>query len=77
MQANVNLSLTAGKEGKVVPVYGIKAHGKRRYCSAFATWAVDGVEWSASRPAALPLGDERKYPLNRSLGGPQSHSSRF
>lgn len=77
MPANVNLCLTAWKEGKVVPVHDIKAYGKRRCSSAFATWAVDGVEWSASRPAALPLGDERQYPLSRRLVGPQSRCSRF
>ena len=35
------------------------------------TTALDGVEWSVSRPGrSLPLGKTR-YPLYRRLGGPQ------
>jgi hypothetical protein len=37
------------------------------------TSALDGGEWSASTPAALPPGKEPQYPLDRRLGGPQSH----
>ena len=55
VQANVNLNLTAWKEGKV-PVHGIKACGKWRYSSAFATWAVVEVGWSAFTPGRFTLG---------------------
>jgi hypothetical protein len=45
-----------------------------RFCS-FKTSALDGGEWSASRPdRALPPTKAPRYPLYRSLGGPQSRS---
>jgi hypothetical protein len=52
------------------------ACGERRYSSyPFLTSALDGGEWSASRPGrALPPGKEPRYPLDRRLGGPQSRS---
>jgi hypothetical protein len=40
------------------------------------TWALAGIEWSASHPAALTPGKEPPYPLDRRLGGPQSRSER-
>jgi hypothetical protein len=44
---------------------------------SFLTSALDGGEWSASRPCrALPWGKDPRYPLNRRLGGPQSRSGR-
>jgi hypothetical protein len=48
--------------------------GKRRYSSySFPTLALDGGEWSASRPGrALGPGKGPRYPLYRRLGGPQS-----
>jgi hypothetical protein len=48
--------------------------GERR-CSfySFLTLAVNGGEWSASRPGrALPPGKDLRHPLYRRLGGPQS-----
>jgi hypothetical protein len=50
--------------------------GKRRYSSySFLTSALDGGEWSASRPGrALPRGKDTRYPLYRRVGGPQSRS---
>jgi hypothetical protein len=42
--------------------------------AAFLTSALDGVEWSASRPGRLISGKEPQYPLDRRLGGPQSRS---
>jgi hypothetical protein len=50
--------------------------GKRSYSSySFLTLVLDGVEWSVSRPGrALPLGKDPRYPLYRSLGGPQRWS---
>jgi hypothetical protein len=52
------------------------AWGERRYSSySFTTSALDGGEWSASRPGrALPPGKDPRYPLYRRLGGPQSRS---
>jgi hypothetical protein len=46
--------------------------GERRYSScSFLTSALDGHEWSASRPGrALPWGKDPRYPLDRRLGGP-------
>jgi len=40
------------------------------------TSTLDGGQWSASRPAALPPGKVPWYPLDRRLGGPQSRSGR-
>jgi hypothetical protein len=52
--------------------------GGRRYSSySFLTSALDGGEWSASRPGrALPPGKDLQYPLDIRLGGPQSRSGR-
>jgi hypothetical protein len=52
------------------------AKEERRYSSySFLTSALDGCEWSASRPGrALPAGKNLRYPLDRRLGGPQSWS---
>jgi hypothetical protein len=49
---------------------------ERKYSSySFLTSALDGGEWSASRPGrVLPWGKELRYPLYRRLGGPQSWS---
>jgi hypothetical protein len=50
------------------------AWGERRYSSySFLTSALDGGEWSASRPGhTLPRGKDPLYPLCRRLDGPQS-----
>jgi hypothetical protein len=38
-------------------------------------WALDGGEWSASRPGRLtPRGKNPRYTLDRILGGPKSRS---
>jgi hypothetical protein len=48
---------------------------ERRYSSySFSTSALDGGEWSASRPRALARGKDPRCPLYRRLGGPQSRS---
>jgi hypothetical protein len=49
---------------------------ERRYSSySFSNSALDGGEWSASRPDhALFRGKDPQYPLYRRLGGPQSRS---
>jgi hypothetical protein len=53
-----------------------KPLGERMHSSySFSTSALDGGEWSASRPAALcPRGKEPRYPLYRRMDGPQSRS---
>jgi hypothetical protein len=39
---------------------------------SFSTSALDGGEWSVSRPGrALAPGKDSRYPLHRTLGGPQ------
>jgi hypothetical protein len=49
--------------------------GERRYSSSFSTSALEGGEWSASRPGRdLAPGKGSRYPLDRRLGGPQSRS---
>jgi hypothetical protein len=62
---------------KAVPLHALVALGvKRRYSSySLLTSALDGGEWSASRPGrALPRGKDPQYPLYRRLGGPQTQS---
>jgi hypothetical protein len=54
------------KKGKAVPLRSIEAHlGDRRYSScSFLTTALEGGEWSASRPGrALPPGKEPPVPI--------------
>jgi hypothetical protein len=66
--------------GKGDPLHATRhggACGERRYRSSFSTSALNGGEWSASRPGrALPPGKDPRYPLDRRLGGPQSRSGR-
>jgi hypothetical protein len=52
------------------------ARGERKCSSySFLTSALDGGEWSASRPdRALPRGKNPRYPLYRRLSVPQSRS---
>jgi hypothetical protein len=55
------------------------AKGERKFSSySFVTSALDGGEWSASRPGrallSLPPGKDPRYPLYRRLGGPESRS---
>jgi hypothetical protein len=40
------------------------------------TTALDGGGWSTPRPSRFILGKETRYPLYRSLGGPQGRSRR-
>jgi hypothetical protein len=48
--------------------------GERKESSySYLTSALDGGEWSASRPSRdLPLGKGPQYPLNTRLGGPRA-----
>jgi hypothetical protein len=53
--------------------HAMKAYGGVGYSSTHSlTLALDGGEWSASRPQVK----SPCYPLDRRLGGPQSHSGR-
>jgi hypothetical protein len=53
------------------------AWGKRYSSYSFLTSALDGGEWSASRPGrALPRGKDPRHQLYRRLDGPQSWSGR-
>jgi hypothetical protein len=63
------------KQSSPAPRHG-GALGERRYSShSLLTSALDGGEWSASRPGrALPRGKDPRYPLDRRLDGPQSRS---
>jgi hypothetical protein len=55
-----------------------RRQGERMLSSySFLTSAIDGGEWSASRPdRALPREKDPRYTLDRRLGGPQSWSGK-
>jgi hypothetical protein len=58
-------------KSKAVPLHREGVWGERKYSScSFSTSALDGGEWSASRPGARTP----RYSLYRRLGGPQSRS---
>jgi hypothetical protein len=44
---------------------------------SFFTTALNGSEWSTSRPGRFTCGKEPQYPLCSRLGGPQGLSGRF
>jgi hypothetical protein len=54
--AYVTPALTLSVKGKAVPLHAMEARGGKEYSSySFTTSALDGGEWSASRPGrALP-----------------------
>jgi hypothetical protein len=58
------------KKGKAVPLHNGGAWGERRYSSySFTTSALDGGEWSASRPGrALPPGKGPPVPIVQAAG---------
>jgi hypothetical protein len=63
-------------ESEAVPQHTMKAQGECMYSSySFMALALDGGDWSASRSdRALPPGRGPRYPLDSSLGWPQSRS---
>jgi hypothetical protein len=68
-------SIKKAKQSRHTPWWRL---GETRYSSySFLTSALDGDEWSASRPGrTLPRGKDPRYPLYRRLVGPQSRSGR-
>ena len=66
------------QKGKFVPVHAMKAYmGNRGTAPLILNLLLDGGEWSTPGPPRFTLGKERRYPLNRQLGGPQSRSAHF
>jgi hypothetical protein len=59
------LHLSVAYNGKAVPLHTMEAQGERKYSSySFITSALDGGEWSASRPGRpLPPGKGPPVPL--------------
>jgi hypothetical protein len=81
----INAALLNKGERKFVLVFFVNwaprhegVSGEWKYSSTHSlTSALDGGEWSASRPAALSPGKEPLLPpLDRRLGGPQTRSGR-
>jgi hypothetical protein len=67
----VEVGKTVKVKGKAVPLRPIQAHlGDRRYSSnTFLTCALEGGEWSASRPGrALAPGEEPPVPTVQEAG---------
>jgi hypothetical protein len=65
------------KKSKVIPLHAIEALGARGGIAPTQTSALDRVSGQHYAPAALyPRGMDTRYPLYRSLGGPQSPSGR-
>jgi hypothetical protein len=57
--------------------HAIKTYWGWRYSSTHSlTSAIDGGEWSASRPSRFTPRKRASDPLDRRLGGPQSQSER-
>jgi hypothetical protein len=64
-------------KSKAVPIHAMVAlGGERRYSSySFLTSALDGMSGQRRASAALYPGERTpRYPLHKSLGGPQSRS---
>jgi hypothetical protein len=57
-------------KAKAVPLHAMEAvSGEGKYSSSFLTLALDGVEWSASRPGcALDPGKEPPVPIGQEAG---------
>jgi len=52
--------------------------GTNAYLHSFQTSALDGGEWSISRPGRFIHGKENKLSIEeRALGGPQKQSGRY
>jgi hypothetical protein len=76
MVSQSNTLLVTSKKVKQSRYTPWRRLGKKRYSSySFTTSALDGGDWSASRPGrSLPPGKGPRYPFDRRLGGPQSRS---
>jgi hypothetical protein len=62
----------------VVRVYTLKAYrGSKVWFHSFLTSTLNEGELSTSRLGRFILGRGHRYPLNRSMGGPQSRSGGF
>jgi hypothetical protein len=61
---------TSCKKSRAVPLHAMETHGERRYSSySYLILALDGGEWSASRPdRTLPLGKEPLVPIGQEAG---------
>jgi hypothetical protein len=67
--------ILAEKPKVAVPLHAMEALvGERRYSSySFMISALDGGEWSASRPGrTLPPGKETPVPIVQEAGGPRA-----
>jgi len=76
IREGVTLCMFIGKNVKLSHNTLMESQGERMYSPySFTTSAIDGGEWSESRPGrALPPGKDPRCPLDRRLGGPQSRS---
>ena len=60
------------KNGEVFPVRAIKAYKESKdMAQLILSLGLEGGKSLVQAPAALPLGKELRYPLDRRLGGPQ------
>jgi hypothetical protein len=69
------LNLTLRAKAKAVPIHAMEALGGEEYSSySYFNSALDGGEWSASRPdrASPPQGKDPRCPPDRRLGGPRA-----
>ena len=72
-----NRILTKGKGKSVLSTLSSRIVGEGLVLHSFLTSALDGGDWWTSRPGRCTPGKESRYPLNRTLGGPQNRSGRY
>jgi hypothetical protein len=53
-----------------------RIEGTEVYLHSFLAWALDVGKWSTWCPDGSTSWEVTRYPLDRRLGGPQSHSGR-
>ena len=73
------LFFTTTSKGKVHAITGHEGPQgeERHHCTLSVTLALDGSGWSTARPGRFTPGKETRYPLYRSLGGPQGRFGRM